>query len=395
MRLSEERKEKLTALCRDLIRIKSDSGYEGQAVEKLKQVFAEFGFEYRVDRFGSVTACKKGRDGGPKLLFDGHVDTVPAQPSDWKHDPWGAQVEDGRIYGRGSSDMKGAVAAMICAAKYFSEDHPDFAGDLFLSCTVQEESFEGVAAGEVARAVQPDVVVIGEATELALNVGQRGRAEIVAEVFGRAAHSANPEKGINAVSLMCELLKEFRKLPETHDEFLGKGILVPTDILSKPYPGLSVVPEYCRATFDRRLLTGETEESVLLPLREAAERLAKKHPGASAEISYAYGKMPCYTGENIEGTRFFPAWKFSPEENFVSVLRKGLQNAGIPAPISHYSFCTNGSYFAGQAGIRTVGFGPSPENLAHTVDESIELEQLFGACVGYLALSEAILCRPD
>lgn len=393
MRLSEARKEELTALCRDLIRIKSDSGCEGQMVEKLKRVFTEFGFESRVDRFGSITAHKKGRDGGPKLLFDGHIDNVPAQPSDWKHDPWGAEVENGKIYGRGASDMKGSVAAMICAAKYFAEDHPGFSGDLYLSCTVQEESFEGVAAGEVARAVQPDFVVIGEATELALNIGQRGRAEIVAEVFGRAAHSANPEKGINAVSLMCELLLELQKIPEVQDEFLGKGILVPTDIASKPYPGLSVVPEYCRVTFDRRLLTGETEESVLYPLQAAADSLAAKYPGASAKISYAYGEMPCYTGETIKGLRFFPAWKFGPEEEFVSAMRKSLQTAGLSAPISHYSFCTNASYFAGEAGIRTVGFGPSPENLAHIVDEYIELEQLTSACTGYSALSEAVLCR--
>ncbi len=393
MRLSEERKTELIALCRDLIRIRSDSGCEGQMVEKLKQVFTGFGFEFQVDRFGSVTAHKKGRDGGPKLLFDGHIDTVPAQPVDWKHDPWGAEMENGKIYGRGASDMKGAVAAMICAAKYFAEDHPGFAGDLYLSCTVQEESFEGVAAGEVERTVRPDFVVIGEATELALNIGQRGRAEIVAEAFGRAAHSANPEKGINAVSLMCELLKEFEDLPEVRDEFLGKGILVPTDIASKPYPGLSVVPEYCRVTFDRRLLTGETEESVLLPLRAAADRLAASYPGAGVKISYAYGKMPCYTGETIEGFRFFPAWKFGPEENFVSAMRKSLQSAEIAAPISYYSFCTNGSRFAGQAGIRTVGFGPSPENLAHTVDEFIGLEQLCGACAGYSALSKAVLCR--
>lgn len=352
------------------------------------------GFEARADRFGSVVAHKKGDGAGPRLLFDGHIDTVPADPSDWSRDPFGAQVEDGRVYGRGASDMKGAVAAMICAAKYFAQDNPGFSGDLYVSCTVQEESFEGVAAGEVARAVNPDLVVIGEATELALNIGQRGRAEIVAELFGKAAHSANPEKGVNAVSLMSRLLTDLQSLPEPEDGFLGRGILVPTDILSRPYPGLSVVPEYCRVTFDRRLLTGETEESVLLPIREAVERLAPESPGLKAKISYAYGRTPCYTGNGIEGKRFFPAWKYAPEEPFVTALRAGLQKAGLPAPLSHYSFCTNGSYFAGEAGIRTVGFGPSKESLAHIVDEYLEVEQLCGACTGYYALSGAVLSGP-
>lgn len=393
MQLNEERKQELISLCRELIQIQSYSGCEGRLVEKLKQVFMSMGFEFHVDRFGSICAHKKGKGPGPKILFDGHIDTVPADASDWSRDPYGAQMENGRIYGRGASDMKGALSAMICAAEYFSQDNPDFCGDLYVSCTVQEESFEGVAAGEVARAVKPDYVVIGEATELALNIGQRGRAEIVAEVFGKAAHSANPEKGVNAVTLMSQLLLDLQAQPEVQDDFLGKGILVPTDILSRPYPGLSVVPEYCRVTFDRRLLTGETEDSVLLPLKAAAERLTLANPGMKAEISYAYGKMPCYTGDKIEGKRFFPAWKYAPDEPFVVAMREGLQKAGLAAPLSHYSFCTNGSYFAGEAGIKTVGFGPSKENLAHIVDEYIEIEQLCGACTGYYALSGAVLAE--
>jgi acetylornithine deacetylase/succinyl-diaminopimelate desuccinylase-like protein len=88
------------------------------------------------------------------------------------------------------------------------------------------------------------------------------------EVFGKPAHSANPEKGINAVYKICKLVEAIRKLPVTREPFLGEGILELTDIKSSPYPGASVVPEYCMATYDRRLLTGESKESVLAPLEK-------------------------------------------------------------------------------------------------------------------------------
>ena len=115
--------------------------------------------------------------------------------------------------------------------------------------------------------VRPDIVVIGEASGCNVKIGQRGRAEIVVETFGVPAHSANPEKGVNAVYAMCRVVEAIRALPTSEHPVLGKGILELTDIKSSPYPGSSVVPAYCRATYDRRLLVGETPESVLAPLR--------------------------------------------------------------------------------------------------------------------------------
>lgn len=203
--------------------------------------------------------------------------------------------------------MKGAVAAFTVAAhRYAVENGKNFAGDVYVAGVVHEECFEGVAARKISAKVKPDYVVIGEASEMNLKVGQRGRAEIVVETFGVPAHSANPERGVNAVYKMCEAIQAIREIEPPVQNKLGKGILELTDVKSSPYPGASVVPEYCRATYDRRLLVGETKESVLQPIIEKMEELKKKDPQFSYKVSYAVGKEECYTGEKIQGERFFP-----------------------------------------------------------------------------------------
>lgn len=391
--LNKERKESLTVLCQDLVRNQSVSGEEGKVVEVIKEKFKELGYdECFVDAYGNVIGHIKGSKPGKRLLFDGHIDTVPVpDDSKWTHAPFAGEIADGKIYGRGTSDMKGQTSAMIAAAAYFAEDtNKDFEGDIFVAGVVHEEIFEGVAARKISEAVKPDYVIIGESSELNLKIGQRGRAEIVIETFGRPAHSANPEKGINAVYKMSKIIEKIQNIETPVHEVLGKGILVLTDIKSSPYPGASVVPDYCRATFDRRLLVGETKEGVLAPIKKIVDELMKEDSELNAKVSYAIGKETCYTGETIEGERFFPAWLYKEDDEFVQAALKGLRSAGIDPEITQYSFCTNGSHYAGEAGIKTIGFGPSKENLAHTIDEYIEQEQLFTGAEGYYGILKSV-----
>src|SRR5208337_3508304 len=152
-----------------------------------------------------------------------HIDIVPVpDESKWMHEPFGGEIENGRIYGRGASDMKGAVSAMIAASAFFAADtRRDFAGEIYVSGVVYEELFEGIAARKISERIKPGCVVIGESSELNLKRGQRGRAEIVVETFGKPAHSANPRAGINAVYRMAELIGEIGKLKAPVHEILG------------------------------------------------------------------------------------------------------------------------------------------------------------------------------
>ena len=392
--MEKEREEQVISLCQKLIQQKSYSGEESGVVGVLSENMKQMGFdEVTVDKYGNIIGCIKGNRPGKKVLFDGHIDTVPVtEEAEWLYPPFAAEIHDGKIYGRGTSDMKGAVAAMTCAASNYAKDTgKDIAGEIYVAGVVHEECFEGVAAREINKSVRPDYVVIGEASQLNLKIGQRGRAEIVIETFGKPCHSANPEKGINAVYKMAKVIGAIRTLVPTHHPVLGDGILELTDIKSAPYPGASVVPEYCRATYDRRLLVGETKESVLEPINGLLEKLMAEDSELKVKASYAVGRERCHTGNEIEGERFFPGWLYDKDDDFVQAVYTKLTDKGFTPEITQYNFCTNGSHYAGEAKIKTFGLGPSRENLAHTLNEYVEIEQLTKVTECYYGVMEALL----
>lgn len=392
--LTKEREEKLTAFTRRMIQAKSYSGQEDKVAAEMKRFCEEEGFtDVHIDKYGNCICHIKGKKPGPKLLFDGHMDTVPVpDETAWEHDPFGGEIIDGKMYGRGTSDMKGALSAMLAAAIYYAKDCDyDFAGDIYVAGVVHEECFEGVAAREISKYVNPDYVIIGEASQLNIKIGQRGRGELQVETFGTPAHSASPQEGINAVYQMCKVIEAVKGLEPTHHPVLGDGILELVDIKSSPYPGASVVPDYCRATYDRRLLVGETKESVLAPIQELLDRMMREDPKLKAKVSFVTWKEKCYTGEEIEDERFFPGWLFGQDEDFVQDVYREMKELGLDPGITNYNFCTNGSHYAGEAGIRTLGIGPSKETLAHKINEYIELDQLFQVTKCYYGAMKALL----
>lgn len=288
--------------------------------------------------------------------------------------------------------MKGALSSMMAAAIFYAKDCDyNFPGDIYVAGVVHEECFEGVAAREISAYVKPDYVVIGEASQLNIKIGQRGRGELKVETFGVPAHSANPEKGVNAVYKMCKVIEAVKGLKPTNHPVLGDGILELVDIKSSPYPGASVVPDYCRATYDRRLLVGETKESVLAPIQELLDQMMKEDSGLKAKVSFVEMEEECYTGNKISSERFFPGWLYDEKEPFVQDVYKEMKALGLNPTITNYNFCTNGSHYAGEAGIKTLGIGPSKENLAHTINEYIEIEQLVKVTESYYGVMKALL----
>ena len=327
-----DRDQRLIAFCQQAVRIPSPSGQEREVAQLMKRKMEEYGFdEVLIDRYGSVLGRMRGRRPGKTILLDGHIDNVDVIDADeWTHDPFGGEIDQGRIYGRGTSDMKGSVTAMISAVAHFAEDSGrDFAGEICVSCTVHEECFEGVSSREITRLAKPDFVIIGEATSTTVKIGQRGRAEAVVETEGGSCHSSNPDKGVNAVYHMMAVIEEIRRIIPNEHPILGKGILELTDIISSPYPGASVVPALCRATFDRRTLTGENEAVILGQVEEAIARAREKIPGLKARTYLAEGKEVCWTGEAIAAKRYFPAWLIDEDNEYVQKALAGLKKAGI------------------------------------------------------------------
>lgn len=385
----------LVLLCQQLIQTPSYTGQEKGVASLLKDTMLGLGFDrVWIDAVGNVIGEIKGALPGPRILFDGHIDTVEVSDEDkWSVAPFAGELRDGYLYGRGATDMKCAIGAMVQGLAPLIAVKNTLAGSIFISGTVCEETFEGIALGTVIEAVQPDFVVIGEASGLSLKRGQRGRAEIAVTTLGKAAHSSNPAVGKNAVYMMMQLIEKIRNLPVSHDSFLGDGILELTDIISTPYPGASVVPHRCRITFDRRTLVGEAEDTVLAPIRQAIAELTAGDPSFAAEAEIVSASQECYTGAVLSGSRFFPAWVLEETHPLVDGSLAALRQTGLDPALTKYSFCTNGSTSAGVHHIPTIGFGPGREDGAHVVDENIEVEQLIGAAIGYQAIAAKFLLK--
>ena len=371
-----------------LIETPSYTGEEAAVVKAIAENMEKLGFdEVFTDAPGNILGGIHGELPGPVILFDGHIDTVRADNrKEWAgEDPFRCYEEEGKVYGRGTSDMKGAFAAMLYALGTL--DRSRLKGKVYLSGTVNEEVAEGFTIREVTRRLQPDLVVIGEATQLKVNIGQRGRGEIRLSVLGKSAHSSNPDVGINAVLKMSKALQALEEGYAVKEDVLGKGILVLTDIISEPYPGESVIPRRCTATFDRRLLLEETRESVLGGIRTILEKLAAGDPEFAYELEFARHSITTYTGYTIDGDKFYPPWRIDPEDPFLKDVLNALKEQGIESTLGSYSFCTNGSSTCGQDGIKTIGFGPGREQEAHITNEFIEASQLEDAIRGYRALA--------
>jgi putative selenium metabolism hydrolase len=369
-----------------LLREPSPSGQEGAVAALVQAEMGRLGLAVDVDTLGNVTGTV---DAGPGLcvLLDAHMDTIGVtDPATWTCDPNGER-RGNRLYGRGAMDMKGPLAAAVYGAAALLGRLAR--GRVIVSATVAEELVEGPALVHVAERVGSDVVIICEATSLRLARGQRGRAEVTVDIAGRPTHSSRPELGVNAAQAMVDVVRALRDVPLPRHEVLGDAILVLTDIISRPYPGLSVVPDRCVATFDRRTLPGETAEIVLAPIQEAIGR-ALAGSEARGTASIAEDDFCSYTGARLRAPNFAPAW-FSADAPVVRGALAGLADAGMAATLTHYAFCTNGSGTAGGLGIPTIGFGPGDEELAHRVDECIEIKEMVAAARGYAAMARRLI----
>lgn len=366
--------DRLEAFALELVRTPSPSAQEGAVAALVREELERLGYAVEVDALGNVVGTLDAGP-GPCVLFDAHLDTVGvSDPVAWSADPAG-ELRDGRLYGRGSTDMKGPLAALVHGAAAA----PLARGRVVVSASIAEEMIEGFATVAVARRVRPDAAVICEPSSRRVVVGQRGRAELIVRVDGRPSHSSRPDLGVNAVEAMADVLLAARELPlPTHPE-LGRAILVPTDVISRPFPALSVLPDRCTATFDRRTLPGEQEAEVVAQLQEVVDGA-----GATGTVEIGVDRFDTYTGAPVEARNFAAAWYTGTD---APVARTALDALGAEPGL--WAFCTNGSGTAA-LGIPTIGYGPGDETLAHRVDEHIELAELREGARGYATLAAAL-----
>jgi len=379
------RRTELTELLQELIRIRSYSGQEREIVEFIVAAMKRAGFdEARADKMGNAVG-QIGR-GPVRILYDAHVDTVQVtDEAAWSHPPFAGALENGKIYGRGAVDEKPALAGFLIAVQTIAEclRSKELPFTLYVVGSVMEEDCDGAPLLHVIEheGIRPDFVVLGEPTDLGVYRGQRGRMEIEIVTHGIAAHGAHNERGVNAVNKMIPILSGVERLDKSLPPKppLGKGSITTSQIASRA-PSLCSVPDWCRIHLDRRLTLGETRENALGELKDIARK-----SGIEAEVSVPEYRGTSWTGHEVRQEAYFPTWLTDEDHPLVqAALRAASEALGKPARTGVWSFSTNGVATAGRLKIPTVGFAPGREELAHSRDEEVAVDDLAAAARFYV-----------
>jgi len=389
--LSSQDFQAMTAFLQDLVRTPSFSTQEGKVAARLAKEMRRVGIsDVRVDRIGNVIG-RIGAGGGKKLLFNGHMDTVGiSDPAAWQRDPFGGEIEKGMLYGRGSADMKGALAAMVYAAKMLLDAGVPLSGDLYVVGVVQEEPCEGLAMRTLVEqeGLKPTWVVLGEPTDLQISRGHRGRIEMQVTVRGKACHSSAPHRGENAIYGAARIIFGLELLADqlVEDRLLGRGSLAITQIESTA-GSRNAVPDCCSFYIDRRLTLGETETKALAEVQGVILR-----EDLRAEVEITEYRATSYTGHEANQREYYPAWAMEEDHPLVQTAARTVRKTlGYLPQIREWAFSTDGVYTMGTAGIPTVGFGPGEERYAHTAEEQIRLDDVAAAARVYAQLAADLL----
>jgi putative selenium metabolism hydrolase len=311
------------------------------------------------------------------------MDVVPVKnPGDWSIDPFSGELRDGKIWGRGATDIKGGLAGMVVALGRLPRD--EFAGTLILAASVGEETIEGAALQKIVERSHPDRAVIIEPSGCRLGTGQKGRTGFEIQVQGKPAHTSTPERGENAIYKAVEIIQRLRAMTLPQDPRLGSGIQELIEISSTPFPGECTVPYGCRLRYDRRLVSGETPDSVRASIDQALTGLG------DWQMQFHESQYLTYTGQAVQRTEFHPGWAMGEGDAWVEQAAKSLAKAGLDTELFTAPYCTNGSYTAGIVGLPTLIFGPSTIRLAHIIDEYVEVEELLKGATGLAELGRGL-----
>ncbi len=382
-------REPIIQFMRDLCAIPSIMGDIAAVGQRVIDELHKLGFdEARFDRMGNVI----GRVGsGPKvLLYDSHLDTVDVgNHADWGWDPFKGKVENGILYARGAGDEKQSTPGMLYGIA-LARDLGLLEGYTVYYFGNMEEDCDGQCCQVLVEVekIKPDLVVVGEPTEMNVYRGHKGRVELKVVAKGRSAHAASNELGENAIYKLLPIISGVRELNhQLHiDPFLGQGRITASIIQSRS-PSLNAVPDECTLYIDRRLTFGETKEEALAQV----EALIPHDDRGAITVEIMGYDTPSYTGFIFPVEKYFPAWALAEEHPLVQAgLRTSEALWGGQARSGKLNFSTNGNYWMGKARIPTVIFAAGVETTAHSLLDQVPLNDLVRATEWYALLPAVI-----
>jgi acetylornithine deacetylase len=357
------------ALARALIHIDSrnptlapDSPGESACAFALASVLDEWGFDVRV--LESVPGRPNviagiGPADAPALMLNGHLDVVGVEGM--IHPPFSAELRDDRIYGRGSADMKGGLAAMCAAAALV--DRASAKRRIVITAVVDEEYESLGMRALLAGGLRADAAIITEPTRLAICPAHRGFAWFNVSFTGRAAHGSRYDIGVDAITHAGLLLAELHRLEITREggpwhPLLGRGSLHASKITGGV--GMSTYPESCALAIERRTLPGESVEKALQEITDACDAIRRKDPLFNAEVTLTTAQLPS---------------DVPVDSPIVKRVRNALEHEKVPVKIEGLSAWTDAALL-NEAGIPTVCFGPGDIALAHAAEEYVPVADI-------------------
>lgn len=388
-RVSESR-EDIIQFLRDIVAIPSMESQLKDVGERIGAEMRKFGFdEVRFDKMGNIL----GRIGnGPRVIvFDSHIDTVSiGDPAEWEWDPFKGKVEDGILYGRGACDEKGSTPGMVYGMA-IARDLGLLDGWTAYYFGNMEEWCDGIAPNtfvEVDPKVRPDYVIIGEPTRMQIYRGHKGRIEMKVVAKGRSAHAASNHLGDNAIYKLLPVIAGIRDLePKLGDHpFLGNGKITVSDMTVQT-ASINAVPNEAIIYIDRRMTFGETKEDAI----EQVRALIPEKDRDMVTVEELFYEEPSYTGFVFPVDKYFPAWLSEDEHPLVQAGLEARRLIGLAdEPSGKWAFSTNGIYWAGKANIPCIGFAPGDEVTAHTVRDSVSLDDVVKATEFYALIASLI-----
>lgn len=378
--------QELLEFAQDLVRIKSYSGQEEEIIRFTERKMRSLGYEdVTIDAMGNVV----GRIGaGPiKVWFDSHLDTVEVNDAEaWAFAPFGGDIVDGRLQGRGSVDMKGAAAASIYAGVAASRLGWTAGKTVYVSCTVMEEDCDGENLKHLFQEIdlRPDCVVICEPSSNKITLGHKGKVQVAIKTQGVSAHGAAPEKGVNAVYEMAEIIG---RVEQANLALMQQPPPRPTLVLSRirsTSASLNAVPSECEIYLDRRLVPGESAEAI----RSEMDALVA---GKRAAWEVGVLERTSWTGLPVRYEPFHLAWRLDPSHELAQACIAAYCDCfgRQPDGFEFWDFSTN-AVTPVSLRIPTIGFGPGNYKLAHMRDESCAVREIVDACGFYARLIERL-----
>jgi acetylornithine deacetylase/succinyl-diaminopimelate desuccinylase family protein len=369
--------DEILRFARALIAAPSENpgGTEDGAVAVAGDILAELDASAEVIRSEEdrpSLVARMGSGARPKLAWNGHLDVVPAgERSTWRHDPFEATVEGGRLIGRGAVDMKGAVAAALAAVAAIRRTGVELGGTLDLHLAADEEltGHQGTRVLRDRGFLDQDACIVGEPTELQLALAERGGAWVTATAKGTAAHGSRPHLGVNAITSMARFLLRIQDvLPEREHPLVGRPTVNAALIEGGSAP--NVVPDRCVVDIDRRLIPGETSpEDVLAGFERVAASIFREHP--EVDLSFAVREWT-------------DAAEAPMDSDIAALCRTAVEReTGASPEVVGMTGITDARFYINDAQIPTAILGPGSLTVAHTANEWVEVADLVAAARVY------------